>query len=234
MLTSAILAGIIPFFLWIFQKATKTDSPKNRRLNITIFAVLFLILGIWDISDSLGTYINYFEKYGNSDTSEILSRRVAQKFIMYGVVIVPTLWSYKSKIRISLGDILSSFKNYFSISPYPKESRKKSGSSYPNNKKAIKERLYCPSCYAEVNEKDLFCGECGFRLIVEEEIDTTPIEKINQAKQTKLVKEKVKEIKSTPEINSTKDQLKEYKQLFDEGLISEEEYSVLKKKALDL
>ena len=28
--------------------------------------------------------------------------------------------------------------------------------------------------------------------------------------------------------------LKEYKELFDEGLISEEEYSVLKKKALDL
>ena len=34
--------------------------------------------------------------------------------------------------------------------------------------------------------------------------------------------------------SSTKDQLKEYKQLFDEGLISEEEYTALKKKALDL
>ena len=34
--------------------------------------------------------------------------------------------------------------------------------------------------------------------------------------------------------SSTKDQLKEYKQLFDEGLISEEEYKALKKKALNL
>ena len=123
---------------------------------------------------------------------------------------------------------------WFKISPYPKESRKKSSGSYPNNKKAIKERLYCPSCYAEVNEEDIFCGECGYQLIIEEEIETTPIEKINQAKQTKLVKEKVKEIKSTPETSSTKDQLKEYKQLFDEGLISEEEYTALKKKALNL
>ena len=32
----------------------------------------------------------------------------------------------------------------------------------------------------------------------------------------------------------TKEELKEYKQLFDEGLISEEEYKALKKKALDL
>ena len=37
-----------------------------------------------------------------------------------------------------------------------------------------------------------------------------------------------------PKNSSTKDQLIEYKQLFDEGLISEEEYSALKKKTLDL
>ncbi len=42
------------------------------------------------------------------------------------------------------------------------------------------------------------------------------------------------ELKSSSKNSSTKDQLKEYKQLFDEGLISEEEYSALKKKALDL
>ena len=48
------------------------------------------------------------------------------------------------------------------------------------------------------------------------------------------VKEEAKEIKATPKVSSTKDQLKEYKQLFDEGLISEEEYTALKKKALNL
>ena len=246
MLGSAFLAAIIPFLMWLFQKATKTNSPENKRLNITIFAVLFLILGIWDISVSLGTYIDYFEKYGNSDISEGLSKRLALKVIIYGVFIVSTIRSYKSKIGISLVEILSRLKkNNSAISNNPKEIRKKSTNSYPKNKEPIKERLYCPSCYAVVNKQDMFCGECGFKLLVEEEIETTPIEKINQAKQTKLVKEKVKEIKekvkekvkeikSPPEKSSTKDQLKEYKQLFDEGLISEEEYTALKKKALDL
>ena len=51
----------------------------------------------------------------------------------------------------------------------------------------------------------------------------------------KNVLTKKREIKSSSPINSsTKDQLKEYKQLFDEGLISEEEYIALKKKALNL
>ena len=53
------------------------------------------------------------------------------------------------------------------------------------------------------------------------------------SKRKKVLKEK-RELKSSPKNSSTKDQLKEYKELFDEGLISEEEYSVLKKKALDL
>ena len=43
-----------------------------------------------------------------------------------------------------------------------------------------------------------------------------------------------RDLKSSKKNSSTRDQLKEFKQLFDEGLISEEEYSVLKKKALDL
>ena len=51
----------------------------------------------------------------------------------------------------------------------------------------------------------------------------------------KNVLTKKREIKSSsPKNSSTKDQLKEYKQLFDEGLISEEEYTALKKKTLDL
>ena len=53
------------------------------------------------------------------------------------------------------------------------------------------------------------------------------------SKRKNVLKEK-REIKSSKKNSSTKDQLKEYKQLFDEGLISEEEYSLLKKKALDI
>ena len=53
------------------------------------------------------------------------------------------------------------------------------------------------------------------------------------SKRKNVLKEK-REIKSSKQNSSTKNQLKEYKQLFDEGLISEEEYTALKKKALDL
>ena len=53
------------------------------------------------------------------------------------------------------------------------------------------------------------------------------------SKRKNVLKEK-REIKSSKQNSSTKDQLKEYKQLFDEGLISEEEYIALKKKALNL
>ena len=48
-----------------------------------------------------------------------------------------------------------------------------------------------------------------------------------------VLKEK-RDLKSSTKNSSTRDQLKEFKQLFDEGLISEEEYTALKKKALDL
>ena len=53
------------------------------------------------------------------------------------------------------------------------------------------------------------------------------------SKRKNVLKEK-REIKSSKQNSSTKDQLKEYKQLFDEGLISKEEYIALKKKALNL
>ena len=236
MLTSAIFAGIIPLLMWLYQKATDTESPENNKLNITIFGVLFIILGVWDIGDSLSTYINYFEKYGSNKNSQILANKLAREIFLYLIVIFPVGWNQKSKIQKIFKKILSPTNSdkKQSYSYERKSSRTQNQPRRSRQKETQDEKLYCPSCYAEVNQEDIFCGECGFKLIVEEEIETTPIEKINQAKQTKLVKEKVKEIKSPPEKSSTKDQLKEYKQLFDEGLISEEEYTALKKKALDL
>ena len=53
------------------------------------------------------------------------------------------------------------------------------------------------------------------------------------SKRKNVLKEK-RDLKSSKKNSSTRDQLKEFKQLFDEGLISEEEYTALKKKALDL
>ena len=52
-------------------------------------------------------------------------------------------------------------------------------------------------------------------------------------KRKNVLKEK-RDLKSSTKNSSTRDQLKEFKQLFDEGLISEEEYTGLKKKALDI
>jgi hypothetical protein len=244
MLISALFAGIIPLLMWMYQKATDTESPENEKLNITIFGVLFVILGVWDIGDSLSTYINYFEKYGSNDTSQILANKLAREIVLYLVVIFPVGWNQKSKIKKTFKKIFSPTNSdkKQSYSYERKSSRTQNQPRISRQKETEDKKLYCPSCHAEVNEEDIFCGECGYQLIIEEEIEPTPIEKIKQAKQTKLVKkeveeevkEEVKEIKATPKTSSTKDQLKEYKQLFDEGLISEEEYTALKKKALNL
>ena len=129
-------------------------------------------------------------------------------------------------------------------------------------KNISKPSIICPNCGA-LNEKgDNFCGECGTPLPdFNEQIEEKKPIKIEKKIESKIktisnpeitsigkkevkeevkkevkeeVKEEAKEIKATPKVSSTKDQLKEYKQLFDEGLISEEEYTALKKKALNL
>ena len=248
MLSSAFLAAIIPFFMWLYQKVTKTNSPEKQNLNLIIFGVLFTVLSLWDIASLIITYSNAVQDYGNY-VPQVFTNRIVSRLVVYGCVFLPLIFRI---FKLKKGDkfsIIEQFKNIFNKleqndlqrNSNKQKDRARYTNSNPSNKSSRKtksvnktERLYCPNCYAEVNEEDIFCGECGYQLIIEEEIETTPIEKIKQAKQTKLVKEKVKEIKSPPETSSTKDQLKEYKQLFDEGLISEEEYTALKKKALDI
>lgn len=240
MLTSALFAGIIPLLMWMYQKATDTESPENKKLNITIFGVLFIILGVWDIGDSFSTYINYFEKYGSNNNSQVLANKLAREIFIYLIVIFPVGWSQKSKIQKTLKKIFSTktLDKKQSYSYERKSSRTQNQPRKSRQKEIQDEKLYCPSCYAEVKEEEKFCGECGFKLLVEEKNKTPPTEKTTKPKQTKLVnkelKEEVNEPKSPPKTSSTKDQLKEYKQLFDEGLISEEEYTALKKKTLNL
>tara|TARA_B100000073_G_scaffold312701_1_gene286659 strand:+ start:1856 stop:2584 length:729 start_codon:yes stop_codon:yes gene_type:complete len=242
MLTSALFAGIIPLLMWLYQKANDKESEAYRNLNWTIFLVLFVILGVLDISGSLSNYINYFEKYGSNNNSQILANKLAREIVLYLIVIFPVGWNQKSKIQKILKKIFS-----------PTNSDKKQSNSYERKlsrtqkqprrsrqKETQDKKFYCPSCYAVVKEEEKFCGECGFQLLVEEEIENAPLITKNEKQIPEIreviekVKEKVKEIKSPPQTSSTKDQLKEYKQLFDEGLISEEEYTALKKKALDL
>ena len=237
MLTSAIFAGIIPLLMWLFQKATDTESPEKNKLNITIFGVLFIILGVWDIGDSLSTYINYFEKYGSNKNSQILANKLAREIVLYLIVIFPVGWNQKSKIQKIFKKIFSptNADKKQSYSYERKSSRTQNQPRRSRQKETQDEKLYCPSCYAVVKEEEKFCGECGFQLLFEQEIENAP-SYTKKEKQIPEIKgrEEVKEIKATPKKSSTKDQLKEYKQLFDEGLISEEEYKALKKKALNL
>ena len=252
MLASAFLAAIIPFFMWLYQKVTKTNSPEKQNLNLIIFGVLFTVLSLWDIASLISTYSNAVQYYENN-VPQPFTNRIVSRLVVYGCVFFPLIFRI---FKLKKGDkfsILEKFKNIFNKlkqnnlqrNSYKQEVRGSYPNSNPSNKSPRKtksvtktQKLYCPSCYAEVNEEDMFCGECGYKLIVAEEKKTPPIEKINKPKQTKVfeeeLKEEVKEIKPQPKTSSTKDQLKEYKQLFDEGLISEKEYTALKKKVLDL
>ena len=184
MLTSAFFAAIIPLCLWLYQKATDTESPEKEKLNITIFGVLFIILSIWDIGDSLSNYINYFEKYGDTKYAQKLATNFAKKLFLYGIVVIPICWSYKTTIKNYIIKILKKIEEFteYSSSTY-KTFKTNSEKARKANTKRSKKSSY------RSNPKDK---------------------------------------------NLKKEELKEYKQLFDEGLISEEEYKALKKKALDL
>ena len=181
MLTSAFFAAIIPLCLWLYQKATDTESPEKEKLNITIFGVLFIILSIWDIGDGLSTYINYFEKYGDTKSAQKLATNFAKKLFLYGIVVIPICWSYKTTIKNYILEFLKKIEEFteFSFSTF-KTNTEKARKSNTKRKKKVSYR-------STLKKKNL-----------------------------------------------NKEELKEYKQLFDEGLISEEEYTALKKKALDL
>ena len=184
MLISAFFAAIIPLCLWLYQKATDTESPEKEKLNITIFGVLFIILSIWDIGDSLSTYINYFEKYGDTKYAQKLATNFAKKLFLYGIVVIPICWSYKTTIKNYILEFLKKIEEFteyiFSTFKTFKTNTEKARKSNTKRNKKISYR-------STLKKKNL-----------------------------------------------NKEELKEYKQLFDEGLISEEEYTALKKKALDL
>ena len=195
MLGSAFLAAIIPFFMWLYQKVTKTNSPEKQNLNLIIFGVLFTVLSLWDIASLIITYSNAVQDYGNN-VPQVFTNRIVSRLVVYGCVFLPLIFRI---FKFKKGDkfsIIEQFKNIFNNikqndsqrNSYKQEVRVSYTNSNPSNKSPRKtksvtktERLYCPSCYAEVHEDDIFCGECGFKLIVEEENKTPETEKIKQA-----------------------------------------------------
>ena len=100
----------------------------------------------------------------------------------------------------------------------PKEIRRNSTNSSSVDREVVRERLYFPSFYAVVNEEDMFCGECGFKLLIEE--SKPDLRKKERKTNQTSAETDLEEIKASPNNISTKEELKEYKQLFDEGLIT--------------
>lgn len=127
-------------------------------------------------------------------------------------------------------------------------------------KKIIKTPLItftCPKCASPINQNDLFCGECGYKLeglklsknIKEEKEETLiKIKKENIAnndlkESSKLIKEKkVKKQNTSNELNTKKqsyndlpiETLEILKSFFDDQLINESEYNTLRKSALNI
>lgn len=139
----------------------------------------------------------------------------------------------------------------------------KKGSSL-NDKEFIKDDIKkvvrvsaCPKCGAPINEQDLFCGECGFKLEAikptqekSEKLEENLIEfkkennienPINKKSSESKKEEKAQE-NSVNEITKKKqshnnlpiETLKILKSFFDDQLIVESEYNILRKSALNL
>ena len=115
----------------------------------------------------------------------------------------------------------------------------------------------CPKCGAPINEQDLLCGECGFKLEVikparekgenkeensiefkkEKNIENQIYNKSSESKKEEKAQEnKVNEIatKKLSYNNLPIETLKILKTFFDDQLIVESEYNILRKSALNL
>ena len=116
----------------------------------------------------------------------------------------------------------------------------------------------CPNCGSSINENDLFCGECGFKLegiktaqekeekkketLIEVKKEKNSKNLINKKSSESKKEEKVKEENRVDEITTKKqshnnlpiETLEILKSFFDDQLINESEYNILRKSALNL
>ena len=207
----------------LFSAILAIATERQDGVPIPIFAIFFIVYGLLkkDLKGNRGYFYSLWESYK------------PEYVVFKGDDFKPKTKNQKS----SIDDIQSIGKEIINKSKtIIQEKASDLGSELIDTaskiKKISKSSIVCPNCGA-LNEKgDNFCGDCGtplpdFNEQVEEEKPIklekkieSKIKTISNPEITSEVKEEVKEIKATPKISSTKDQLKEYKQLFDEGLIS--------------
>ena len=83
MLINLLVASLIPFIVWVIQKATGNTGPKATYLRRRIFAYGIFIIFIISL---IGAISLYQEVQGNSENLSILSRSLGRNFAFWAIV----------------------------------------------------------------------------------------------------------------------------------------------------
>ena len=83
MLINLLVASLIPFVIWVFQKATGKTGPKATYFRRRIFAYGILIIFILSL---IGTIALIQEAQGDAKFTEILSRSAAKSIVFWGIL----------------------------------------------------------------------------------------------------------------------------------------------------
>ena len=244
MIGNLLIASIIPILIWLFQKATGTETKKSRDFLFVIFGSLFFILEVATIGSLLFVAI----KTNSPDIGGILGRRIGiYIFASFG------LFGSREKIKSFFGKVfISSKKSVSKTSSSSKVTNKGSNHKYRNkSSNPIKKHMLnflddadeennswgssIPSTYEASLNKDNLNASSNSNSNSKDMLN-------NKIKPPNffLTEDKEKDINknndSTEELKERdiKNKLKYYKKLLEEDLISKAEYTSMKKKLLEI